>query len=424
MKTHTLKNGIPVYLEHMPGTKVITALILFKVGSRNETSRINGVSHFVEHLFFKGTKKRPSALELSKVLDGVGADYNAFTHKEYTGYYVKVSNRHTELAIDVLEDLLFNPIFDPVEIDRERGVIVEEINMYEDDPRVTAEEIVEEILYGKTHPLGYRIAGPKKNILQISHRDILKYRDTYYHPGNMVIVLTGNFPKNTLRIIDQHFSLHPTATHDMPKARVFKEKQKTPRVHVQYKKTAQAHLALSFPTVDFRSDAYITAQVASVILGGNMSSRLFINVRERKGLCYYIGASLSPYQETSACTIQAGFHTKRIHEAADAIIAELVSLRSNGVSDEELTKGKEYLRGKMNLRLEDSEHVASWWGKQALFQKKLRTVQEVEALVQAVTAEDVLHWAQKTFVSRKANLSIVGPYQKKQEAAFKAHVNF
>lgn len=296
--------------------------------------------------------------------------------------------------------------------------------MYEDDPRTTAEEIVEEILYGKTHPLGYRIAGPKSNILEIPHKEILKYRDTYYHPGNMVIVLAGNLPKKTLDVIDKHFSVHGKASHTVPHHKPFKESQKQPRLHVETKKTSQAHLALSFPTIDFRAPEYITAQVASVILGGNMSSRLFINVRERKGLCYYIHAALSPYQEVSAFTIQAGFDKKRIHEATKAIITEVESLRSALVSEEELTKAKEYVRGKMSLRLEDSENIASWWGKQALFQKELRTPQDHEALIQAVTAEDILKWAKKTLTNKKANLAIVGPFNKKQEVAFRKHLDF
>ena len=327
MKQFTLKNGIPVVLADMNGTNVMTALILFKVGSRNETQSINGVSHFLEHLFFKGTENRPTTLDISRELDGLGADFNAFTSKDYTGYYVKVASQHSEVAIDILEDLLFHPLFDPEEIERERGVIVEEINMYKDNPMATAEELSEELLFGAHHPLGYRIAGPPENIMKISRKRILEYRDTYYHPDNMVIVLAGNLPKNIRSVITKQFAVSPPARRKTPPYKKFIYTQKAPRLLLEKKKTAQSHLALSFPGPTYTSKEGPAAQVLSTILGGNMSSRLFINVRERQGLCYYIRSGMTPYENMGACTIQAGFDTKRIHQAVKAIIEEIVDIR-------------------------------------------------------------------------------------------------
>ncbi|MBI2411141.1 MAG: insulinase family protein [Candidatus Kerfeldbacteria bacterium] len=424
MKKITLSNGIPVILEHMPSTKVITILILFKVGSRNETKSINGISHFLEHLFFKGTTNRPTTLEITKELDGVGADFNAFTSKDYTGYYVKVANRHAKLAIDILEDLLFHPIFDPKEIDRERGVIIEEINMYEDNPMATAEELAEQLMYGADHPLGFRIAGPKENILKVTRKQIMKYRDTYYHPKNMVIVMTGNLPKNTAQTIKKHFGQAPKSRAATPRQKKFTEKQQQSRLHVYNKKTAQSHLALNFPSVTYTAKDYYVAQVMATILGGNMSSRLFINVRERQGVCYYIRAGISPYEDMGTLSIQAGFDTARIHQAIEAIIAELVTMRVAEVSDEELHQAKEYIRGKMYLRLEDSENVAWRWAKTALFEKQLHDVSAEEKALQQVTKQQVLALAQKTLVAMHANLVIVGPYTKTQEKSFLKHLRF
>jgi len=426
MNTYTLKNGIPVILNPMKGTDVVTALILFKVGSRHENPANNGVSHFVEHLFFKGTTNRPTTLHISKELDGVGADFNAFTSKDYTGYYVKVAAKHTELAVDILEDLLFHPIFDPVEIDRERGVIIEEINMYEDNPMATADELAEQLLFGADHPLGYRIAGPRKNITNITREEILKYRDLHYHSENMVVILAGNLPANAKAMIQQRFAKAPHPTRTMPKRKSFSYSQKQLRLEVVTKKTAQSHLALAFPGPTYTARTAAATRVLSTILGGNMSSRLFIQVRERQGLCYYIRSGISPYEDMGVFTIQAGFDTKRIHQAIAGITDELVKIRSAKTADitkEELQKAKEYIAGKMSLHLEDSEEVASWWGKQALFMKKLGTVEQFEKAIRQVTIADVQKIAAQTFVKNKANLVIIGPYSQSQRKSFQADLH-
>lgn len=425
MKTFKLKNGIPVILEQMHGTDVVTALILFKVGSRNETKSINGISHFLEHLFFKGTEHRPTTLDISQELDGLGADYNAFTSKDYTGYYVKVSNKHTKTAVNILEDILFHPIFDPEEIHRERGVILEEINMYEDNPMAISEELSEQLLFGAQHPLGYRIAGPPENIMKISRKAIMNYRDTYYHPDNMVIIIAGNLPKQIREMITQQFASADSSTHRTPTQKKFTFSQNKPRLHIQRKSTAQAHLALSFPAPTYSSKELPAARVLATILGGNMSSRLFINVRERKGLCYYIRAQISPYEDMGAFTIQAGFDKSRIHQAIQAIIDELIDIRKKAPTDEELHKAKEYIRGKMSIRMEDSENVATLWGSQYLFRKKsLQSSNEYIKEIQNVTKLQVHLYAKKIFFSKKANLAVIGPFTAVQQKKFKEHFIF
>lgn len=416
MRTIKLANGIPIILENVTGTEVVTALVLFKVGSRCENKQNNGVSHFVEHLFFKGTTKRPSTLAISQELDGVGAHYNAFTTKDITGYYIKVAQRHTKLALDVLADILFNPLFPAAEIDKERGVITEEINMYEDNPMVSAEELVEEVFFGKNHPLGYRIAGPKKNIATMSRNNIIKYRDSYYHPGNMVIILSGKVPSDAPQVLKKYFVNVSIQAKRTKPARRFKCQQKQARVVIQKKDTAQAHLALSFSAPSYTSPEAPIADVLSVILGGNMSSRLFINVRDKKALCYYINSHISALEDTGILTIQAGLDKNRIVEAVAAIAHELQELRHKGVSDDELRKAKEYIRGMMSILLEDSENIASWWGKQALFHKKMNTPAQYLQKIQAVRSQQIQHYAQKTLRTAYANLAVIGPYTQRLTA--------
>lgn len=421
LKTYSLPNGIPVIIDRMKGTNVVTALILFKVGSRHEHPKNNGISHFIEHLFFKGTEKRPTTLEISKELDGVGADFNAFTSKDYTGYYVKVAKQHTQLAVDILEDILFHPIFDPVEIDRERGVIVEEINMYDDNPMVTAEELSEMSLFGARHPLGYRIAGPRENIRSISREEIIRYRDEYYHTKNMVIILAGNVPAKAEQWLKDHFAHAPKPRVRMSGYAPFVYTQKTARVTVHTKPTAQSHLALSFPGPTYTAKNLAAYQVLSTILGSSMSSRLFIQVRERQGLCYYIRSGISPYENMGVFTIQAGFDTTRIHQAIAGIVHELKVLRDGivPITEQELRNAQEYIAGKMSLRLEDSEDVASWWGKEALFTKRFVSPEDAVKKIRAVTIDDVMTVARDMLKTTQANLVVVGPYEKEMAAEFK-----
>lgn len=418
MKQTKLQNGIPVIIDRMEGTKVVTAYILFSVGSRHETKKTNGISHFLEHLFFKGTEKRPTTLALSRELDGVGADFNAFTSKDYTGYYVKLDSRHTTLALDILEDLLFHPLFEAEEIERERGVIVEEINMYEDNPMSIADELSEQLLFGKDHPLGYRITGPIENIKRVTRKEILDYRTEHYHPGSMVIVLTGDVPKNAMTQLNKMFGSaeHPKKPLRKPKKFVFTQKQ--PRIQIEKKSTAQAHLSLAFPGPAYRSKDELPAKLLSTILGGSMSSRLFINIRERMGLCYYIGSTVSPYEDQGAFAVFAGFDRTRIQDAITAIVDEIRSIRDNGVTDEELAQAKEYIRGKMSIRMEDSENVAGFWARQFLHAKELRSQEQMSQALEKITAKDLKKFAQKYLKQEFANLVVVGNYSEKQQASF------
>lgn len=402
-------------IDRLPGTQAMTILIMFKVGSRHETKKTNGISHFLEHLFFKGTTNRPTSLDIAKELDGVGAGYNAFTSKDYTGYYVKVGKKHARLAVDVISDLLLNPLFEQEEIDRERGVIIEEINMYEDNPMATAEILAEMELFGKNHPLGYDIAGPKENIRTVTRKQILNYRSTHYRTDNMVIVVSGNVPASVFPDLKKQFAVMEKSSAKKPRPKKFVYTQRSARVNVYKKPTSQSHLALSFPGPTYTDAQAPAYRVLANILGGGMSSRLFIQVRERKGLCYYIRAGLTPYEDKGAFTIQAGFDTKRINKAVDAIIEQLRLIRDEGVTDDELKKAKDGISGGLAIQMEDSENMAQWWSKQALFLKNGKTPAQFDRAIQKVTKRQVQAAARKMFQSAQANLVIVGPYSKAKE---------
>lgn len=408
-KKYTLKNGLRVIVAPMHETKAMTALVLVKVGSRYETRKINGVSHFVEHLMFKGTKKRPTSLDISKELDGIGAEYNAFTGKDHTGYYVKANYEKAELALEMLSDMLFNSSFDPKEIERERGVIVEEINMYEDNPLMFAEDLFEQTVYGD-RPLGWNVAGPKEVIRTVSREDILNYHHEYYQPKNMLVAVAGRMDAKLLNLVKKYFgqSINGNPIKKYPKIVIGQNK---PQIEVKYKDTEQVQLCLGFPSYDYFNKKLYTLYLLSVILGGNMSSRLFTSIREKKGLCYFIRAGVNVYQDTGNLMIQAGLDKTRIKEAITEILKELGKARQDGVTADELRKAKDFLKGKLILDLEASDHVASWFSKQELLTDKMLTPAEQIRLLERVTVADIKKIASELILTKRLNVSLIGPYK-------------
>jgi len=406
-KSFHLKNGSRVIIAPRKDTQAVTVMVFVKVGSRYETVPLNGASHFLEHLMFKGTKRRPDTQTISRELDSIGAEFNAFTSKDHTAYYIKASKQHLDLALDMLSDMLINSTFDAKELDRERGVIIEEINMYEDNPMALVEDIFEKQLYGNT-PLGRNIAGTKQGIAAMNRSAMLRYKSAYYIGSNTTILVAGSVPKNVRSLVSNFFR-------QLPRQRRGKQftAQKgfaRPGVVVRQKATEQVHLTLGMPTfgyIDKRNDALA---LLSVILGGTMSSRLFIEIRERRGLCYYIRASVNPYEQIGHLAIQAGIDKQRIDQAIPAITAELAKVAQHGVTAEELHRAKEYVKGKFVLSLEDSENVAGWLGKQALFQRKVKTDAERITEIEKVTRRAVEQVARQVLRPSAYRLAIVGPY--------------
>lgn len=412
IKEQKLKNGLRMIVAPRHETEAVTALVLFKVGSRNETRDINGVSHFLEHLMFKGTKKRPNTLAISKELDGIGAEYNAFTGKDYTGYYIKANWVKLPLLLDLLSDMLYNSKFDPKEIERERGVIVEEINMYRDNPLMYLEDIFERAMFGD-HPLGWDIAGPRQVIRTVSRRKMIAYKETFYQPNNTQVIVAGRVDEKT--IFDQIRSAFETnhKAKAQPKPRKKTITQKKPIVVLSHKETEQVQIGLGYPAYPYRHKGLIALHVLAAVLGGNMSSRLFIQVRERRGLAYAIKARVSMYEDTGCLMIQAGLAQNRVDEAIKVILAELEQVRKKGITPVELSRAKEFLKGQLVLQMEDSQNAANYYGQQALFQPSIKTPHEREKEVDDVTRADILRVAKDIIRQPLLTLAIIGPFKEK-----------
>lgn len=407
----TLANNVRLITIAKDDTQAATLLLMVRAGSRYERKRVNGVSHFVEHIMFKGTKKRPNTLAISKELDGVGAEYNAFTGKDYTGYYVKTDVRHLPMAIDVLTDMLQNSLFDAKEIEREKNVIVEEINMYEDNPIMFVEEILEELLFAGNQ-LGWSIAGSRDSVRGMSRADLVNYRDQYYRGANIVVGLAGNIGKKDIDLLIKKIKFPAGAK--LNQFTPIKIDQRAPRVKIQFKETEQVQLALGFPAYSYTSSKLYALQLLSVIVGGNMSSRLFLRVRERNSLAYFIRSSLSVYEDTGAFVIQSGLDKKRIDSALKLIMVELDKAAKTGVTTDELARAKEYIAGKTALSLEDSSNVVQWYVQQELLTNKILTAEQKLAKFMAVTRADIQKVAREVLNNKRANLAIIGPFKDEQ----------
>ncbi|MBT5338430.1 insulinase family protein [Candidatus Falkowbacteria bacterium] len=393
-------------------TKATTVFFLYGVGSRYESREINGASHFLEHLMFKGTKKRPTTLDISRELDRVGAEFNAMTSKDYTGYYVKINHEKQDLAIDVLSDMLLNSKFEPVEINRERGVIVEEINMYHDNPLMSIEGVLESMVF-KGNTLGWEIAGPASVIKKVSRKQLLDYKNKYYRPDNLVIAVAGRANSKIQKVLEEKFikKSKKGKLEELIKFKPFTVKQKQPQVKVQFRDTKQVQLALGFPAYGYNSPKTYAMHLLSIILGGNMSSRLFISVRERRGLCYFVRCYPSYYQDTGNMYIQSGLDVSRLDEAIQVILGELRKIKNKGVTAKELSDAKEFLRGKIVLTLEDSSSMAEYYAKQEILTGKTMSPEVKLKKYQAVTEKEVQNLAKELFVKEKLNLALIGPFK-------------
>ncbi|MFA6593666.1 MAG: pitrilysin family protein [Candidatus Buchananbacteria bacterium] len=404
-KKQTLKNGIRLITAPLHDTQTASLLVLFKVGSRQETPQLRGISHVIEHMMFKGTDKRPTTLDLSKELDGIGAEYNAFTGKDMTGYYIKSDARHLPLAIDMLSDMVINSKFDADELEKEKGVVVEEINMYEDNPLMYAEAMLEELIFDGGQ-LGHMIAGSKETVRGISRKKLLAYKRNYYNGANVVIGLAGKFSDKQIKEISAKFSLPLGKKSTVKRPAV---KQQAPRIKIKNKATEQVQLALGFPAFSTHDKRAYALNLLAIILGGNMSSRLSINIRERKGLAYFIRSWPNLYEDAGSLVIQAGLDKARLELALATIILEIKNIAAGGVTAEELNRAKEFIAGKTALDLEDSMSIAQFYVNQELMNKPLMTPEQKLKKIFAVSAKDVRRVAEDIFDLKRACLALIGP---------------
>lgn len=405
-----LKNGMRVHLVPFAGTDAATVLVLTNVGSRHESDAVWGGSHFIEHLMFKGTERRPNTIDISKTLDRYGAEFNAYTGKDLTGYYVKIAADKTAIAVDLLHDMVFNSLYDPEEMDRERKVIIEEIKMYEENPIMHVDDLLERAMFKGT-TLGRDIAGTPESMMAMKREDIIAYRDRHYVPSEMVIVVSGAVPENAMELLEETFGTVQSDQQPTEFTRVSDWKaQNGIRVERQEKDVKQIQIALGFPMVGRGHEDMPAIKLLASILGGAMSSRLFIEVRERRGLCYSIRASADSYEDIGTFEIRSGLDVARLEEAMKAIFGEVDKVKDHGVTEEELQHAKDRFEGAMKLALENSSRRAEFFGRQELYAKEVKTVEERIAEYAKVTLEDVKRVANAILDTKRLSIAAIGPF--------------
>lgn len=406
-----LENKIRLITIPMPSLESATVLVVVGTGSRYETSENNGISHFLEHMSFKGTKKRPTAREIVSIIDAMGGQWNAFTGKEVTGFYVKSAASHLDTSLDIISDILINSTFPKEEIEKERGVIIEEINMYEDTPIRDIPDVYERLVFGD-NSLGWNTGGRKEVIRKVSREDFVDYVNKHYSPSNMSIIVAGGIDhKKATEMVKKYFlEMKPFDTLSYKKVVV---KQTKPRAYIKKKKTEQVHLALGVlgPSVS-NPDRY-PLEVLSAILGGGGSSRLFNEIREKRGLAYYVRTMPQHYLDNGTFTTFSGLNKEKIDEAIKVILEEHRILKDNAqtIGKDELIRGKEMLKGHLVLELEDSRNVAAFFGEQEILEKKIETPAEVMKKVDSITTENLHKMANKYFLNSHLNLAIIGDFE-------------
>lgn len=400
-----LNSGMPVLIAPVDGTASVTVLVFVGAGSRYERQGERGISHFLEHMFFKGGKKYRNTQEVSAAIDGVGGDFNAFTGKEYAGYYVKVAADHMELACDVLGDMLQHATFPPEEIDKERGVIMEEERMYQDTPMYRAGWDFEELVFGD-HPLGWDTIGLESVIRSVKQSDFQRHKDDLYVPNNSVITFAGKVNEADALAMAKNF-FGPISGEKKRSFEPLKGYGKK-KVWLRTKSTEQAHLVLGVPGISSMDPDHFAQKLLSVILGGNMSSRMFLRIREARGLCYYISTDTDSYLDAGALSTRAGVDQTRLEEAIRAIKTEYDLIAKGGVEPEELVRAKDYLKGKITLNLEDSEERAHFFGKQQLLYPAVRDLPAYFDEIDRVTKDQVDALAKRLLTPEQMRLVVIG----------------
>jgi len=403
----TLANGLRIVTAPMPHTYSVAIAIYVGAGSRYERKQEAGLSHFVEHLCFKGSQKRPTSKDISEAIDRVGGILNGATDRELTVYYCKVAAPHLPLALDVLVDMIRSPRFDPQEMEKERRVILEELAMIADTPSQLVDLVIDQALWAD-QPLGWDVAGTEESVKAIARQAAFDYRAHQYVPNNMVVSVAGNFDHR--RVVDQVAAFWSDCPPGSPSSWFPVTDGHGPRCVLRYKKSEQAHLCLAVRGLSLQHPDRHALALLSLILGEGMSSRLFLELRERQGLVYDVHSYVSHFLDSGAFTVYAGVDPARTVDAIKVILGELVRLR-DGVEEEELVKVKELAKGRLLLRLEDTRNVAGWLGGQEFLLGEVRTPDQVIQLLEAVTVQDVQRVARGLLVDDQLHMALVGPFR-------------
>jgi predicted Zn-dependent peptidase len=405
----TLPNGLRVITSPMPHARSVAVSLCIGAGSRYETPSQAGLAHFIEHLCFKGTERRPTSREISQVIDSVGGTINAATDRELTVFYCRVAQPHFALALDVLSDLVRRPLFAPDEIEKERNVVSEELAMVADSPTQQADMLLDETIW-PDQPLGRDVAGNEATLRGFTRETAVDYLRHQYVPNNLVVSVAGAVSHQ------EAVELITGALGDWPRGLPggwfpAVNGQKQPRAAVKYKATEQAHLSLAVRGLPLHHPDRYALSLLSIILGEGMSSRLALELRERLGLCYDVHSYVSFFLDAGSLAVYAGVDPASVRDALGALVAELTRLREQDVPGEELARAKDLARGRMQLRLEDTRAVSDWFGAQELLAGRVRTVDEVIELIDAVTVEDLRRVARRLLVSDQLSLAVVGPFR-------------
>jgi len=412
-KKKTLKNGLRILVVPVKDAPSVTVMSMVATGSEYETKDKNGISHFLEHMFFKGTTKRPKSINISKEFDEIGAEHNAFTGNEMTAYYGKASYNHFEKMLDLISDMCLNSTLPEEEMQKEKGVIIEEINMYEDQPIRDVQVVFQKLLYGDT-PFGWDTLGPTENIKKMKREDFLNYRKAHYVAGKTLVVVAGNIKEaDAFKKIERAFK--DISEGKILKKEKFTEKQTIPQIKIKHKKTDQLHLIIGVRSFSLHDKRIPTLKVLSSVLSGGMSARLFQKMRNDLGICYYVRSSVDDLTDHGNFNVSAGVDKSRLDEAVLGIMGELKKLSSEEVSKEELKKAKNSLVGHMYLNMESSDSLAGFYGFQEIFGQKIKTPKEIEKEILKVTAKDIKKLAKELFVNKNLNLAIVGNVENEEK---------
>ncbi len=407
----TLSNGLPVLVVPTTGTTVST-IVLVCVGSRYETRATSGLAHFIEHMHFKGTVKRPTFFELTKDLDSLGAEYNAFTDREVTGYWIKSQSETMEQSHELLSDMLFASTFPEGEMAREKQVILEELKMYEDNPMLKIGDLLNEAVRGDT-PLGWNIAGTPKSVTSFTHRNLTQFHKANYLPSNMVLVVAGGVASRRIQTSLRRFFGLASGV----KRHIGYRPQKTFRNRVILKRieSDQVTCAFSMPAFRHKDTRLLSLKLLSIVVGEGMSSRLFTEIRERRGLCYSVSSGVDSLHDTGSFLVSAGLDKVRFQEAFSAIWEVLDGVKRGGVTEEELSRAKTNAKGKFLISMEDSDSVARYWGSNALFKQTYESPAQLLKRLNGVTLRDVNAIAKTVIDRKKLSLAVIGAFKGEEE---------
>lgn len=412
-KKKTLKNGLRVICVPMKDTNTVTVLSLIEAGSKYETKNKNGISHFFEHMCFKGTIKRPTSMDINRELDGLGAQSNAFTSEEFTGYYAKAEARHLNQIVDIISDMYQNPTFPEPEMQKEKGVVIQEISMYEDLPQRKVGSLFMNLVYGD-QPAGWTVLGPRENIQKMKRLDFINYRRKHYVAEATTLIVAGKCePAQVFKLAEKAFK--DISRDKKSSKKKVKEVQKEPQMMIEQKKTDQTHLVLGFRAFDIFDKRSTSIEVLSGILSSGMSSRLFHRLREEMGVCYYVRSSYDEYTDHGYLAISTGVDRVRVQEVIKVLLEECARLRDELVSPEELRKTKDYMIGNLYLRLETSDSLAEYFGIQEILKGQMKTPEELKKAIEKVTAQDIQTVAKLIFKDEKLNLAAIGQIKNQNE---------